>query len=139
MARYERKRRTDAATQHEREVMNTFPEEWELLALFEVEPTITDRDVPWYYNRLTFETTRGDDHIRCEIEPGYEKLNIVWWRGAKEKMTLELNWVNGLRVVTGGGTDYLVASFREKHLLDLEFHLKPEVRLRWGTSNDLPL
>src|SRR3954464_324442 len=102
--------------------MNPFPEEWELLALFESEPTIADRDVPWFYNRLTFETKRGGDEIRCEIEPGYEILNIIWWRDGKEKMKLELHWVRGLRVVTGGGLDYLVATFRDQFLCDLEFH-----------------
>jgi hypothetical protein len=118
--------------------MNPFPDEWELLALFEAEPTISDRDVPWSYNCLTFETTRGDDHIRCKIEPGYETLDITWWQGSAEKMTLELHWVNGLRVVTGGGIDYLVASFRDQWLHDLEFHLKPQIKLRWGTATECP-
>ena len=118
--------------------MDPFPEEWELLALFETEPTISDRDVPWFYNRITFETTRGNDHVRCWIEPGYESLEITWWQGRAEKMTLELHWVRSLRVVTGGGIDYLVASFRDPSLLDLEFHLKPEIKLRWGTSSVVP-
>ena len=118
--------------------MDPFPEEWELLSLFEVEPTITDRDVPWFYNKLTFETTRGEDHIRCEIEPGYEILRLVWWRGHHEVLSLDLHWVRCLRVVTGGGQDYFIASFRGPNLLDLEFHLKPTIRLRWGTSPASP-
>jgi len=118
--------------------MNPFPEVWELLALFESEPTISDRDVPWFYNCLTFETKRGSDHVRCEIEPGYGILNINWWHSGKEKLTLELHWVDGLRVVTGGGIDYLVATFRDQFLYDLEFHLKPEIRLRWATSTECP-
>ena len=118
--------------------MNPFPEEWELLALFESEPTITDRAVPWFYSRLTFETKRGPNEVRCEIEPGCEILNITWWHDGKEKLKLELNWVKALRVVTGGGTDYLVASFRDRYLYDLEFHLKPEICLRWTTSMECP-
>jgi len=118
--------------------MNPFPDDWELLALFESEPQISDRDVPWFYNCLTFETTRGTDHIRCKIEPGYEKFKLNWWQGRDERLTLELSWVRALRVVTGGGKDYLVLSFRDPHLLDLEFHLKPTIRLRWGTSNECP-
>ena len=38
--------------------MDPFPEEWELLALFESEPTLPISDVPWFYNRLTFQTKR---------------------------------------------------------------------------------
>jgi hypothetical protein len=95
-------------------------------------------DEPSFYNRLVFETTRGQDHVRCEIEPGYEKLRLTWWHRAEERLSLALNWVRGLRVVTGGGTDYLIASFRDPHLLDLEFHLKPTIFLRWGTSNECP-
>jgi hypothetical protein len=114
--------------------MNPFPEEWELLALFESEPTITDRDVPWCYNRLTFETERGTDQVRCEIEPGYEILNIGCWQNDKEKQTLEFQGVRGLKVVTGGGRDFLIATFRNKCLRDFEFHLKPEIRLRWAIT-----
>ena len=116
--------------------MNPFPEEWELMALFEVEPTVTDRDVPRFYNRLVYETARGPILIRCEIEPGYEKLTLTCWRDSEIWLSLDLSWVRGLRVITGGGKDYLVASFRDSHLCDLEFHLKPVVCLRWGTSNE---
>ncbi len=118
--------------------MNPFPEEWELFALFETEPTVVDRGVPWEYNTLIFETTRDQNHVRCEIEPGYEKLKLVWWNGSEERLTLQLNWVRGLRVVSGAGKDYLVATFRDPHLLDLEFHLKPTICLRWGTSKEYP-
>lgn len=118
--------------------MDIFPEEWELLSLFECEPRLSARNVPWFYNQLTFETKRGNDEIRCEIEPGYGTLNICWWQFGKEKMKLELHWVSAIRVVTGNGRDYLVATFRDQFLSDLEFHLKPDVCLRWGTSPDLP-
>lgn len=118
--------------------MEIFPEEWELLSLFEAEPFIADRGVPWAYNKLTFETTRGDDHVRCEIEPGYETVKLTWWQGRIEKLFLDLHWVMALRVVTGNGRDYLNASFREPTLLDLEFHLKPNISVRWGTSPDMP-
>ncbi len=118
--------------------MNPFPQDWELLALFESEPTLTDRDVPWFYGRLSFETTRGDHHIRCDIEPGNEILELRWWRGRHEIVALDLHWVRGLRVITGGGRDCLVAMFRDPHLADLKFQLKPTVTLRWATTGDCP-
>lgn len=118
--------------------MDPFPKEWELLALFESEPSIADRDVPWCYNVLTFETTRGSDRVCCEIEAGYEKIRLNWWHGQEQRLSLDLNWVSALRVITGGGKDYFVASFRDPHLLDLEFHLRPTICLRWATSVELP-
>jgi len=118
--------------------MNPFPEDWELLALFEAEPALTDRDVPRFYNQLTYETTRGPNFVRCEIEPGYEKLTLTCWRDSVIWLSLDLHWVSGLRVITGRGKDFLVASFRDPHLCDMEFHLKPDICLRWGTSGDFP-
>jgi hypothetical protein len=114
--------------------MNPFPEEWELLSLFEVEPALADRDVPWYYNHLTFDTSRGDDRIRCEIEAGYEVIRLKWWNQGQERLSLDLNRVRSLKVITGSGRDYFIASFQDALLLDLEFHLKPTIYFRWGTS-----
>lgn len=115
-------------------MMEPFPEEWELLSFFEAEPKIMDRGVPWYYNQLVFETTRGDDHIRCVIEPGYEILKIVWWRGKQEAVSIDLHSVQSLRIITGQGRDCLIANFRSSEILPMEFQLKPTICLRWGIS-----
>lgn len=115
-------------------MMNPFPQEWELLSLFEVEPIVCDRDLPWFHNCLTFETTRGDDRIHCEIEPSYEIIKLIWKQGQHEKLSLDLHGIQSLRVVSGSGRDYFVASFRDQGLLDLEFHLKPHICLHWGTE-----
>ena len=48
--------------------MDPFPEEWELLALFEKEPVILDPEIPWRYNRLTFEIQRGGDKFHCAVD-----------------------------------------------------------------------
>jgi hypothetical protein len=45
--------------------MHLFPEEWELLSLFESEPKVLDQGVPWQYNTLTFDTQRGDE--QCSV------------------------------------------------------------------------
>src|SRR4051794_14812518 len=107
--------------------MNPFPEDWELLALFEAEPVVIDRIVPRFYNRLIYETARGPNIVRCEIEPGYEKLTLTCSRDSDVWLSLDLSWVCGLRVVTGAGKDYLVASFRDPNLCELELHLKPTI------------
>ena len=118
--------------------MDPFPDEWQLLSLFETDPRILDPEVPWTFNHLAFETTRGADRIRCVIEPGYEQLDFTWWHNQSRHLALELHWVSGLTVVTGGGNDYMVALFRDHHLAELRLQLRPTIECSWGTTNDLP-
>ncbi len=119
-------------------MMEPFPDEWQLLSLFENEPQLLDPGVPWAYNNLTFETTRGSDRILCVIEPGSERLDFTWWHNQSKQLTLELHWVSALKVVTGGGYDYMIATFRDKHLSELRLQLRPTIECKWGTTNELP-
>ncbi len=119
-------------------MMNPFPDEWELLSLFEAEPRLHDPDIPWVYNTLSFETARGSDRILCVIEPGYERLDFQWWHNQGRHLALKLHRVSGLRVVTGGGSEYLVATFRDDNLSQLRLQLKPTIECEWGTTDDLP-
>ncbi len=119
-------------------MMEPFPEEWQLLSLFETEPRILDPGIPWAYNNLTFETTRGSDRILCVIEPAYERLDFTWWHNQSKHLTLERHWVSGLTVVTGEGNDYMVATFRDQHLTELRLQLRPTIECKWGTTNELP-
>jgi hypothetical protein len=119
-------------------MMEPFPEEWQLLSLFEIEPRILDPGVPWAYNNLTFETTRGSDRILCVIEPGYERLDFTWWHNQSQHLKLELHCVSGLTIVTGAGNDYMVATFRDQYLTELRLHLRPTIECQWGTTNELP-
>ena len=78
--------------------MNPFPADYELLSLFECEPTVADAGIPWAYNTLRFDTTRGADRIVCEIAPGYEVVRLSWERAGAEIVRLHLNWVQGLEI-----------------------------------------
>ena len=66
--------------------MNPFPEKWELISAFESEPNLTDADVPWAYNRLTFSKQIDGERLECTIEPGYETLSLRWER--RKRMAL---------------------------------------------------
>ena len=80
--------------------MNPFPAEHELIAFFECEPELLDntRGIPWFYNRLTFDSTCGEDRFRFVLEPADEVLQLRWERGGVEVVELDLNWVSGLEV-----------------------------------------
>ena len=114
--------------------MDLFPAEYELLSLFECEPTLTVPGVPWAYNCLRFDTTRGADRVVCEIEPGDEIVRLTWEHDGSEFVRLDLNWVCGLGVESRDGCEALVGFFREAAIEPFRLQLKPRVHLRWGTA-----
>src|SRR5690349_14675964 len=98
--------------------MKPSPELHELLGFFEVEPTLSDRDVPWFYDRFTYETMRGEDRILCEIEPAYGQLVLVWTRSDVLIARLELDDIASLHLATGHGVEKLIAKFANAAILD---------------------
>jgi hypothetical protein len=114
--------------------MDPFPQLHELLGFFEAEPSITERDVPWFYNRLTYETTRGENQIVCSIEPGYGQLCLIWTRENALVARLELDDILSIYVDSERGVEKLVAKFGAANVLDFEFQLKPTIHIRWGTT-----
>lgn len=117
------------------QVMDEFPELYELLGFFESEPQLTDRDVPWYYNRLTYQTQRGDDKIYCAIEPGYGQIVLIWEKSGDLVASLNLEDVAGLAVWSEKGAERMVAHFRpETGLLNFELQLKPTIHVKWGNQ-----
>lgn len=117
--------------------MDTFPEEYELIGFFESEPEVTDRDVPWFYNHLTFKTQRGEDSIVCEIEPVYGQIDLTWRRSNQEIATFALKDISELYINPGPGEEFLTAKFKNKYILDFEFYLKPQVRVQWGNEEQI--
>ncbi len=118
--------------------MDPLPEEWQLLSFFETEPILGDADLPWPYNSLIYDLERDADSIHCELRPSYERLWLVWNREGTEILHLDLNWVSGITIETGGDRELLTATFRDTFLLPLELQLKPSVTVTWGTSAKLP-
>ncbi len=115
--------------------MDPFPEQHDLISIFETEPEVLDPDVPWFYNRLTFVTHRGSDKVTCVIEPASRILQIDWSRNGERMVTLDLNWVESLEVVTEQPVETLTARFDPNVPLEsCVLQLKPSVYVRWGTS-----
>jgi hypothetical protein len=117
--------------------MKPFPEQHELIGFFEVEPRVTDRDVPWFYNRLTFETKRGDDRIVCDIEPGYGQLVLSWDRNGQSVGRFALAEIAGLELTSSQGEEFLTAKFRRPGFLNFKLYLKPFVQVEWGNLEQL--
>lgn len=114
--------------------MDPFPPEYELIGFFESEPEIAGRDVPWFYDRLTFQTTRGDDDIVCAIEPGYGVIDLAWSKSGVEIAIFSLREVSSLFIESRAGSEFMTAKFRYADMLDFILYLKPAIRVFWGNQ-----
>jgi hypothetical protein len=117
--------------------MKPFPEEHELIWLFESEPKLTDKDVIWYYNDLTFTIERGSDYVECVISPAYGEIKLRWSRDGVELVHLDVKSVASLEVIKATDADLLKATFKEgNRLRPLLIRLKPSVWISWGVDID---
>ena len=117
--------------------MDDFPEQYELLEFFESEPEFTDNidEVPRFYNRMTYHTTRGADVIYCVIELASGLLNLIWEKGGTLVSSLNLEEITSLAVISKNGEEKLIAKFGDSSgLLDFELQLKPSVHVKWGNE-----
>ncbi|RSD28724.1 hypothetical protein [Mesobacillus subterraneus] len=58
--------------------MPIFPDETDLLSLFECEPTLFDKskDFPFYYNEANYKFTNGVEEFSVTISPSYGEVRI---------------------------------------------------------------
>jgi len=112
--------------------MDPFPPDYELAGFFEAEPTILDRGVPWFYNRLTYVTVRGADRIVCDIEPGYRQMVVSWDRDGQSIGRFALSEVASLHITSERGSEFMTAKFQPDGLLDFKLWLRPCIQVEWG-------
>lgn len=112
--------------------MKTFPEEYELIGFFEVEPEISDRDVPWFYNRITFKYKKDSDYLICAFEPGYNQIDIAWEKDNIEVASFSLREINNISISTEPMKEYMEINFKSNEILDFILQLKPCVHIFWG-------
>jgi hypothetical protein len=117
-------------------MIEPFPQDWQLIGLFECEPSLLDPGVPWVYNRLRFLSVRDQERIECEIEPASEIVEIRWWQSGLLRLHLDLRWVRSLVVEESSEREALVAEFRygRGFVYPLVLQLRPNVSVSWGTS-----
>ncbi|WP_157448778.1 hypothetical protein [Deinococcus peraridilitoris] len=112
-----------------------FPENNELIWLFESEPEVFDPRNSWPYDTLTFRTRRDDIDVLCEMKPYRGKIVIRLYVGEHEVVCLELYRVTGVFVNSELKQESLVVWFeKSKELQDLELVLKPQIKIKWGST-----
>ena len=111
--------------------MLPFPEQWELIAVFEGEPTLTDANLPWFYNRVSFSLVRGRELIECAIEPSSRQIDFTYVIDGRVAVALVLRRVAGLRTYQERGTEGLVVLMEDGSRGDLRVQVSPEIRFTW--------
>jgi len=106
-----------------------FPELNELSAFFECDPTLSDTDVPWYYGRLAFQTTRDGISVSAVFEPTEGFLDVTLRVGAQEIAAAQIRSVGSVELHHDAGRETLSAAFGAQHESRLWLTLKPAVRL----------
>ena len=109
--------------------MDPFPDEHELIWLFEVEPTLADPDIVWFYNRLRFVTERGSDKVTFEVEPASKSVRFTWERDGAELNSAEIHDVRGMTVVKDPNGEGVRMNLHDGDTVML--WLKPETRAEW--------
>lgn len=113
--------------------MNLFPQHHELIWLFESEPRLLDADLPWFYNRLTFEVQKDEDLLSCVLEPAENALTLIWSSRGNEILRLETCRIERLQVKKHESQEWLEAGFGDENgLLPLVIQLKPHICVSWG-------
>ena len=62
------------------------------------DPQLMDQNVPWVYNTLRWQVEREDDHLELEVEPGDERIALLWSTQGKTLMSLDVGAVSGLTI-----------------------------------------
>jgi hypothetical protein len=116
---------------HNRHV-NPFPEDFELLSIFECAPEVLDTDIPWFYNTLTFRGKRDELNYLIKISPAYGCLEVRIGDPSQPITHLSITEVSALRLHEGHGEAVLMASFSpDSGRGILKIRLRPHLSIEW--------
>lgn len=112
--------------------MNPFPEDFELLSIFESEPEVLDVDAPWFYNTLTFRGDRDGLNYMIKLSPAYGELEVRIEGFNHLICQLALTEVSSLRCEEGHGGGVLMASFSpDSGRGILKIRVRPRLSVEW--------
>ena len=109
-------------------------EEWQLLAIFEAEPSLLDVDVPWCYNDAVYRVQQGPLVLSFAIAPAYRDVRIVIENNSGANL-YELNAMNviDIRYIEDGHLEQLEIVLSEQQTIRLQ--VKPNIRIVHAAKN----
>ncbi|NQX65654.1 hypothetical protein HQN90_05885 [Paenibacillus alba] len=116
--------------------MEIFPEEHELINIFECEPQVTleELDVPDYYKQWRFILKRETDVLEFDIEPSISYVYMRWHQENKVILELALEEVYGIEIKKQGNSEFILLLFQDERFKTLTLRTKPYISVVWGTA-----
>lgn len=112
--------------------VNPFPEDFELLSIFESEPEVLDVDAPWFYNTLTYRGERDGLKYMIKLSPAYGELEVRIGDSTHLITHLSITSVSALRLHEGHGDAVLMASFPpDSGRGILKIRVRPRLSVEW--------
>jgi hypothetical protein len=111
-------------------------EEWELVSFFHGEPTLTDTDAPWCYNRIVFESQVLSASVFCTLEPGDDFFHLVIKSELYDNLEIQFLNVDYIEIRRGVEVEWLVVVTKGTPGIVLVVVLSPSVAIRLRMTND---
>ncbi len=91
----------------------TFPEEHELLWLFESEPELLDTEegFPFFYNTSTYHIFRFGFEILCSFQPSYGDMDLTILQNGIKIIDFHITKIAGIYVRKEYGKEFLEVNF----------------------------
>lgn len=110
-----------------------FPQEHELLWLFETEPVLREPDEEWYCTTLTFAVTQDLRQLCCTLTPYRGEMTLALEQGTQPILKLELSNIVSTKVVEKDKTNFLEIVFAgHMKVKPLILQMKPRISVQWG-------
>ncbi|MFD4706788.1 hypothetical protein ACFWM3_18240 [Gottfriedia sp. NPDC058432] len=116
--------------------MRDFPEENDLLSLFECEPKLFDsnmKNLPFYYNQATYQFSNGEEDFVVTVSPSYGEVKIKVTQTSSDRMLslLELKRIEKMEITADrrDSSSVLLTVINEDSQQTIEIDFKPRFKL----------
>lgn len=116
--------------------MEPFPDMFEFLEFFGVEPKVLHDDSPAYYNHWQIVYSHNNEKLIIDLEPAYCEFKLEWFQNDLRVGKFNINDVKGL-CFEGKKDSALILSFDEQNQADIfKLRLKPQIQIEWGLHRE---
>jgi hypothetical protein len=116
--------------------VNPYPEPWELIAIFEREPSLADPTGPWFYTRAQYSLARGPERLEFVAVPADQEVDLTYTVGDRVVVALALRRVSGLSIYRERDTEGMTVLMQDESRGDLRIQTAPDIRLTWRENPD---
>lgn len=114
--------------------MNNFPNENDLLSLFECEPTLFDTTLKdFFYNEATYKFSNGEEDFTVTLSPSYSEVKIQVIQRTSNKLIalLDLKRVDKFEITSDKKdlSSVLLRSQNDDFTQTIEIDFKPKFKL----------